>query len=87
MRPMTTNRDPFDLFTRQEAADRLRVHIQTMNKLVKAGKLAAIKIEGRTLITRGALEAYIRGDTVDPLAGTDTGLPGASTPSMFNPST
>ena len=83
---MTTPADPYELFTREEAAARLRVHVQTMNKLVKRGALAVVRVEGRTLVTRGALEAYIRGEQVDPLTGTDTGLPGPSTPSMFNTS-
>lgn len=80
---MNTHTDPYELLTRQEAADALRVHISTLTNLTTSGALAVVKVGKRTLITRGALESYIRGERPDPLTADDTGLPGG-TRSIFN---
>ena len=47
------------LLTLQQAADRLQISMSTIRRLIKAGKLQAVRI-GRNLRVRPAdLEAYI----------------------------
>jgi len=81
--PTPTRYDPYALLTRKEAADHLRIHLATLTELTVSGALPSVRIGRRVMITRGALEAYIRGEPVDPLAADDRGgLPGG-TPSIF----
>lgn len=48
------------LLTRQEAADRLRISTRTLDDREAAGEVQAIRIGGRVLYHRDALDAYIR---------------------------
>lgn len=79
---MTTNRDPYQCFTRDDAAAFLTIHPVTLSKMVRQGRIPCARIGKRVVFTRGALEAFLRGETYDPLGADDTALP--PTPSMFN---
>lgn len=61
----------------------LRIHVSTLTKLTSSGELPSVKVGKRTLILRTAVEAFIRGERVDPLEAPDTGMPDG-TPSIFN---
>lgn len=57
-----TGRDPYALFTRDEAAAFLRVHRSTISRMTTAGKLQYVRVGRRVLYPRGGLEMYIRGE-------------------------
>ena len=46
-------------YTRQEAADYLRVSVRTINRLIAAGTLPSAKIGGRRLIPTDALHRLL----------------------------
>lgn len=56
--------DPYALYTRQEAADHLRVSLGWFNELIKSGQIHTIRVGRRRLVPRASLTAYIRGDRV-----------------------
>lgn len=62
---MATTNDPYELFTREEAADFLRVHSSTVGKLARSGQLYSVRAGRRMLIPRAALEAWVRGEKFD----------------------
>lgn len=57
--------DPYALYTRQEAADFLRVSVSWLHELIKTGQLHTIKAGRRRLIPRASLTAYVRGEKID----------------------
>lgn len=57
--------DPYALYTRQEAADFLRVSVGWLHELINSGQLHTIKVGRRRLVPRASLTAYIRGDRLD----------------------
>lgn len=59
---MTTQVDPYTLYTRQEAADLLRINLVYLTQITKSGELHSIRVGRRRLIPRASLEAYIRGE-------------------------
>lgn len=76
---MTTERDPYELLTRPEAAEALRINVSYLTHLTQTGQLHSVRIGRRVLIPRLSLEAFIRGE---PSPAQDGNWPG--TPSMFN---
>lgn len=54
--------DPYALYTRDEAAQFLRVSVSWLHELIKSGQLHTIKVGRRRLIPRASLTAYIRGE-------------------------
>jgi excisionase family DNA binding protein len=52
-----------ELVTRDEAAEVLRIHVRTLDRLIQRGELPAVRVggnkRGRVRVTRAALEAYI----------------------------
>lgn len=74
-----TPQDPYRLYTREEAADFLRVNVATVSAITTAGELHAIRLGRRLLIPRVALERFVRGE---PGPIDDGQWP--PTPSMFN---
>lgn len=68
---MTTDHNE-QMFTRQEAADYLRIGVSTFSRLIKSGALPYVRINGRTLrIAKSSLDAYVRGEYA-------TGVPGGT---------
>ena len=57
--------DPYALYTRDEAAQFLRVSVSWLHELIKSGQLHTIKVGRRRLIPRASLTAYIRGDKLE----------------------
>lgn len=57
--------DPYALYTRDEAAQFLRVSVSWLHELIKTGQLHTIKVGRRRLIPRSSLTAYIRGEKLD----------------------
>lgn len=53
-------RDPERLLTREEAADRLRISVRTLDTLRAAGEIRAVKVKRRVRFHPDALESYIR---------------------------
>ena len=49
-----------DLLTTKEAAEMLRVSHWTISAWLSQGKLPRTKVGGRTLITKSALEAFLK---------------------------
>lgn len=77
--------DPqYELLTRDEAADALRVHVSTIGHMTRRGQLPAVRVGKRVFITRAAIQAHIRGEEFDPLTATDGGGQHCETPSIFN---
>lgn len=78
--------DPYRVYTRDEAAEFLRLSIRWLDQLVQRGDVYAVRSGKRLLFPRAALTAYLRGERFDPTGGLD-GDDTASwpaTPSMFN---
>lgn len=72
---MTTNQNE-QLFTRQEAADYLRIGVSTFSRLISAGALPYVRINGRTLrIAKSSLDAYVRGEYNNGVPGGTTAAP------------
>lgn len=46
-------------YTKAEIAEKLHVHFQTVNNYIKSGKLEAVKIGRRVLITEKAFNDYL----------------------------
>lgn len=59
--------DPFDLLTVRQAAAELFTSEQAVRRLVKTGKLEALKEGGRLLIKRESLRAYIAAQPHPPV--------------------
>lgn len=49
------------VLTKREAAASLRLSVRQVERLIAAGKLEAVKLEGSTRIRRDDLETYVRG--------------------------
>lgn len=58
---------PQDYCTVEEAAERLKVHPESVRRLLREGKLKATKIGNRWLLHRAYVEQYARG--YDPRPG------------------
>lgn len=56
------------MLTIDEAADELRVSASTVKRLVRAGALPTVKVEGTTRVRRQDLEAYVAALGPRPLA-------------------
>lgn len=75
--------DPYHLYTRDEAAEFLRITPQWLTELTKTGQIHSIKSGRRRLYPRAALTAYIRGEKFpEGIGGEDTST-WPPTPSMF----
>jgi len=48
------------LISSHEAADRLHVHHKTISRLMRQGKLGAVKVANRWLLEESALEEFAR---------------------------
>jgi excisionase family DNA binding protein len=48
------------LLSREEAADRLRISVRTLDDMEAAGEIQPVRIRGRVLYHPEALEAFIR---------------------------
>jgi excisionase family DNA binding protein len=57
---LRAERDPDRLLTRQEAAERLRISVRTLDTLRAAGELRAVKVKRRVRFHPDALDAYVR---------------------------
>ena len=77
--------DPYQVYTRAEAAEFLKVSDRWIDQLVKDGQLYAVRSGKRTLIPRAALTAYLRGQRFDPTGGLngDDSATFPATPSLF----
>ncbi|MEQ8859220.1 MAG: helix-turn-helix domain-containing protein [Pseudomonadales bacterium] len=60
------------LFTPEQVADRLGLHVRTVRRYIREGRLSAVRLGRRYRVTRAALEAFA-GITPDP--ATPTGRP------------
>ena len=49
-------------FTAEEAADYLKVHVNTITRMIKEGKLKAGKVGREWRIARGEIERLVRGE-------------------------
>lgn len=78
---MTNEQDPYRLYTRDEAAEFLRINQAYLTTISKSGELQSIRIGRRRLYPRWCLEAFIRGER-----GPQLGAPDAptNTPSLFH---
>lgn len=78
--------DPYRLYSRQEAAEFLRVSVKWLDEMVKRGELYNVRTGKRRLFPRAALVAFVRGETFSPQGSIDaddtTTWP--PTPSIFN---
>lgn len=76
--------DPYRLYTRDEAAEFLRITPAWLTELTKSGQLHSIKSGRRRLYPRAALTAYIRGERFETgISGDDTST-WPATPSIFS---
>jgi len=48
-----------ELFTISEVADKLRVSVRTVRRLVASGQLRVVRVGRRPLVTSRELEAYL----------------------------
>ena len=55
---------PVKYLTVEEVASRLAVHTKTVRKLIKEGKIAAVKVAGRLRVSEVALAAYLASSEV-----------------------
>lgn len=80
---MTTQRDPYELFRRDEAAEYLRINMSHLSKLTREKRIYSVRIGRRVLYPRAALEAFIRGEHYDGdgrWPGTDAMIPATDLP-------
>ena len=56
--------NPNELYTRQEAADQLRIHLSYLARLLRENRIDVTRIGSRVLISRGALDKYINSVSV-----------------------
>jgi excisionase family DNA binding protein len=54
------------LLTAQEVADQLRVSTMTIYRLIRRGELPAVRVGRNYRVLAGELDAYLRGQVVDP---------------------
>lgn len=57
-----------NLLTRKEAAERLRVSLTTMSKLITEGRIYVLRFERQVRIPEEALDAFVRGSGPEPAA-------------------
>ena len=57
---LRAERDPERLLTREEAAERLRVSVRTLDTLRAAGEIRAVKVKRRVRFHPEAVESYVR---------------------------
>lgn len=65
-----------NLLTREEAADRLKVSLTTMSKIITDGDIFVLRFKRAVRIPEEALDDYVNGirpDQGDPLAEPDAG--------------
>ena len=48
------------MWTRAEVARRLRVHVRTVDNLIRRGDLASVRIGRRTLVSEHQVREYVR---------------------------
>lgn len=48
-------------YTAEEVAEKLRMHVESVRRLIRQNKISAIKRGNKWLISSEALEKYIRG--------------------------
>lgn len=65
------------LFTRQESADRARLSLSTLDRLIKGGDLKVVRIRHSIRIRKSALDALLQGSK-----NADFGTPGIAIPSI-----
>ena len=49
------------LLTRQEAADFLRKHVRSLDRLIAQGKIKAVRVGGSVLVPRAEMERILSG--------------------------
>lgn len=54
----------YELLTRAEAAEALRINQSTLSELTRQNRIYHLRIGRRVLYPRGALHAFIRGETL-----------------------
>lgn len=65
-----------NLLTREEAADRLKVSLTTMSKIITDGDIFVLRFKRAVRIPEEALDDYVNGirpDHADPMAEPDAG--------------
>lgn len=65
-----------NLLTREEAADRLKVSLTTMSKIITDGDIFVLRFKRAVRIPEEALDDYVNGirpDHTDPMAEPDAG--------------
>ena len=75
--------DPYKLYTREEAAEFLRITTAWLTELTNTEQIHSLKIGRRRLYPRAALTAYIRGEKFDTGVGGEDTSTWPPTPSMF----
>ncbi len=60
---------PDELFTPEESAKYLKMHVDSVRRLLRNGKLPGVKIGGGWRIPKGALDAMLSGKTPEKPAG------------------
>lgn len=82
--PELDRHDPYRLYTRDEAADFLRITTAWLTELTKSGQVYSIKSGRRRLFPRAALTAYIRGESFNTGVDADDTSTWPPTPSIFS---
>lgn len=75
-----THSDPYQLYTREEAAEFLRINQAYLTILTNSNELHSIRIGRRRLYPRASIEAFIRGERGPRY---DTPDVETNTPSLF----
>lgn len=83
---MNTRYSSKNILTRQEAADRLKISLTTMSKLLKENRIYHLRFQREVRIPEEALDDYVNGrgpkPADDPMTAPDLGT-WPSTPSML----
>jgi excisionase family DNA binding protein len=61
--PKDTAMPQHTLLTADETAELLRVNRATIFRMLRAHKLARVKVQGKTLIPRSSIDAYLEAQT------------------------
>lgn len=74
---MTTQYSSKNILTRQEAADRLKISLSTMSKLLKENRIYHLRFQREVRIPEEALDDYVNGRgpaaSGDPMKAPDLG--------------